>query len=251
MRRSDTLLVFTVAALTLCACAHAFPPEERVAFARKNQTEKINALFKAAAVEYPARELYLRAFKDEGELELWAGPGKGAPLKKITTFSICMKSGDLGPKRQQGDGQVPEGFYKVDRFNARSNFHLSLGINYPNDSDRLRGKKGTRLGGDIFIHGSCVTIGCLPIRDEYIEQLYVIALDAKVAGARELPVHIFPRRLDSKCQADLEEDSDGDKALLQFWQQLIPAYQAFEQTRRPPKVSVNPKTGAYIITPKG
>lgn len=249
MRRAPTSLRATAAVLTLLACAHA-SAEDRVAQARKNQTEQIKALFKSAAVAYPAKELYLRAFKDEGELELWAGPGKGKPLTKVKTFAVCSKSGEPGPKRQRGDSQVPEGFYNVDRYNPWSNFHLSLGINYPNDSDRLLGRKGN-LGGDIFIHGSCVTIGCLPIEDDFIEQLYLIALDARAAGAKDVPVHIFPRRLDEKGCAALKSDAGEDRALLQFWQQLIPAYEKFEQTRRPPRVSVHPKTGAYIVAPGG
>lgn len=234
----------SVVVLTLLSCAHA-SGEDRVAAARKNQNEKIKALFKDAKLEYPAKELYLRAFKEEGELELWAGPGGKKPLTKVTTFKVCSKSGTLGPKRQLGDLQVPEGFYKIDRFNPWSNFHLSLGVNYPNDSDRILGKKG-KLGGDIFIHGSCVTIGCLPIEDDFIEQLYVIALDTKVATRKDIPVHIFPRRLDEKgCAAMKDENPD----LVKFWQQLTPAFTQFEQTRRPPKVSVNPKTGAYIVAP--
>lgn len=241
--------VAAVAVLTLLACVRA-GAEDRVAGARKNQNEQIKALFQAAKLDYPAKELYLRAFKEEGELELWAGPGGKKPLTKLTTFKVCSKSGTLGPKRQLGDMQVPEGFYKLDRFNPWSNFHLSLGINYPNDSDRILGVKG-KLGGDIFIHGSCATIGCLPIEDEFIEKLYVIALDTKVATKKDIPVHIFPRRLDEKGVEALKTDAGENKALLEFWQQLVPGYTAFEQTRRPPKVSVNPKSGAYIISPGG
>ncbi|MCP4750868.1 MAG: hypothetical protein GY866_08245 [Proteobacteria bacterium] len=67
-------------------------------------------------------------------------------------------SGMLGPKRRQGDEQIPEGFYFIDRFNHRSAFYLSMGLDYPNDSDR-RLSSFKYLGGDIFIHGSDVTIG--------------------------------------------------------------------------------------------
>lgn len=228
----------------LLLTGHAFAAD-RVAVARKNQSAELTKLFSAAKVSYPPREIYLRAFKHEGELELWAGKGGKAPLAKITTFRICMSSGGLGPKRQLGDGQVPEGFYKIDRFNPTSSYHLSLGLDYPNESDRMLGRKGA-LGGDIFIHGSCVTIGCLPIEDDFIEQLYVIATDARAAGQREIPVHVFPRRLDEKGMAALAREGPEH---LAFWKSLQPAYAQFEQTRRPPKVSVDGKTGAYIVAP--
>ena len=77
--------------------------------------------------------------------------------------------GQPWPQATQGDSQVPEGFYHMDRFNPLSNFHLSLGVSYPNQSDRILGASG-RLGGDIFIHGDCVTIGCVPITDEGIRE---------------------------------------------------------------------------------
>lgn len=235
------------ASLLLLAC-HTAHAGDRVKEARANQQEELAALFATAHLAYPPKEILLRAFKDEGELELWASGKSGAPMTLVTTFSICMRSGDPGPKRQLGDGQVPEGFYRIDRFNPTSNFHLSLGLNYPNDSDRVLGVKG-QLGGDIFIHGSCVTVGCLPIRDHYIEQLYLIALDARAAGQKEIPVHVFPRRMDERGMERLKQLSEDDPKLWAFWQWLLPGYRAFEQTRRPPKVSVNPKTGAYIVSP--
>jgi murein L,D-transpeptidase YafK len=96
----------------------------------------------------------------------------------IKTYTVCATSGLIGPKRMQGDLQIPEGFYYIDRFNPYSNFYLSLGINYPNTSDRILGDKNN-LGGDIFIHGDCVTIGCLPITDSEIKELYIFCVEAK------------------------------------------------------------------------
>lgn len=48
-----------------------------------------------------------------------------------------MQSGSIGPKRSEGDNQVPEGFYYINEFNSRSNYHLALGLNYPNASDKV------------------------------------------------------------------------------------------------------------------
>lgn len=106
---------------------------------------------------------------------------------------MCKGSGHLGLKFKQGDGQVPEGFYYIDRFNPVSNFYLSLGLNYPNEANALR-SDAIDLGGDIFIHGSCVSVGCLPLPDTYIKELYVLCVLVKSNGQGKIPVHIYPYR---------------------------------------------------------
>jgi murein L,D-transpeptidase YafK len=70
-------------------------------------------------------------------------------------------SGKAGPKLREGDGQVPEGIYRIDGLNPNSSYHLSLKLNYPNDFDleQARTEGRTELGGDIFIHGKAVSIG--------------------------------------------------------------------------------------------
>ena len=158
----------------------------RVAQARKVSTAQIEKLF--AGMDYPPRRVVLRAFKQDRALELWAGAARGK-LKLVRTYPICASSGTLGEKTRAGDGQVPEGFYEVTTLNPASNFLLSLRVSYPNARDRLL----KHTGGDIFIHGNCVTIGCIPIEDGPIQELYVIAADARAAGAR-IAVEIFPAR---------------------------------------------------------
>lgn len=83
---------------------------------------------------------------------------------------MCMQSGTLGPKRMEGDYQMPEGFYYINEFKPYSNFHLALGINYPNASDKVL-SDARRPGGDIYIHGGCVSTGCIAISDQPIEEL--------------------------------------------------------------------------------
>jgi murein L,D-transpeptidase YafK len=219
----------------------------RVIEARQEKTAAIEKLFADGRVPYPPPRLYLRAFKHEAELELWAA-GRTGPMAHLKTYPICAASGELGPKRSRGDLQVPEGFYVVDRFNPWSNFHLSFGINYPNDSDRVRGDK-RHLGGDIFIHGDCVTIGCLPIETEPIKELYVIALDTFIARGAGIPVHIFPRRLDDAGMRALTEYAAGDATLVSFWAGLRPAYLYFEEHKELPRIRVDRKTGAYRVGP--
>ncbi len=107
---------------------------------------------------------------------MWARHGDGR-FRLVASYPILAVSGGPGPKRREGDKQVPEGFYEIDRFNPKSLFHLSLGLNYPNAADRVLSDR-EHPGGDIFIHGSNVTVGCAPLGNDAIEELYLAALDA-------------------------------------------------------------------------
>lgn len=216
--------------------------QPRVRGARRRRREDIRRLFAKAGLDYPPRRVLLRAFKNEGVLELWVEPARGQPYVHLKDYAICMRSGDLGPKRRRGDGQVPEGFYRITWFNPHSQFLLSMKLDYPNRSDRIRG--GPHPGGDIFIHGSCVTIGCIPITDRYIEELYVIALDSQRFYGRRPLVHIFPTRLDKAGMDWLSESFSHQPALLAFWRELQPGYLYFEKHRRPARVTID-KQGAY------
>ncbi|MCE9672549.1 L,D-transpeptidase family protein [Myxococcus stipitatus] len=221
---------------------------DRVATARKQRMRAVTALFAKAGVPWPPEQLYVRAFKHERELEVWAGPARG-PLAKVKTYPFCAASGELGPKRRQGDLQVPEGFYTLDLFNPWSSYHLSIRVSYPNAADRHHQRAGVPLGGDIFVHGDCVSIGCIAIQDAPIEELYLMTLDTRAKTKRDTPIHIFPRRLTAQGLAKLEERAGRDADLVAFWRSLQPAYQQFEESRRVPRTRVDAKTGAYVVSP--
>lgn len=188
-------------------------------------------------------EIFLRAHKFEEELEVWVKNKNNATYQLFKTIPFCTFSGTLGPKRQQGDGQIPEGIYFIDRFNPYSNFHLSMGINYPNNSDRKLGVKNS-LGGDIFIHGSCVSIGCISITDPIISQLYLLAVWAKNNGQSKIPVHIFPFKMKVGAIQWVEENFSKYEKHLNFWRNLQPIYQYFENHKKLPQVYIN-NEGAY------
>jgi murein L,D-transpeptidase YafK len=194
-------------------------------------------------------DLYIRAFKEENQLEIWVKERGQKQFVLLKQYAFCKTSGDLGPKRRQGDGQIPEGFYFIDRFNPVSNFYLSLGLNYPNAADQLRekAKPSIALGGDIFIHGDCVTIGCIPLTNDKIKEVYVLAVEARHAGQAQIPVHIFPSRLSTARMKMLHKGFTGQKDLLAFWENLKPGYDAFEHTHQLPKVAVSPQ-GTYHFT---
>lgn len=208
---------------------------DKVKEVRARRAADVKALLEKAGLTSPVDEVYLRAFKRERQLELWAGK-KGKPLVLVKTYPFCAASGDLGPKRKEGDLQVPEGLYEVPSFNPYSAYHLSMKVSYPNASDLVRSDP-KRPGGLIYLHGSCASIGCIAIEDEPIEEVYLISLDAR---RRPIRFDIFPARLTEENLATL-----GD-AHVDFWKELAPAFRAFEQTRRPPAFSVR-KTGAYVL----
>ncbi len=219
----------------------------RVRAARITAQPRLEESFRKAGLRYPAREIFLRAFKMEGEFELWARNDAGSPFTLVRSYLICASSGTVGPKRREGDLQVPEGFYHVSGFNPWSRFHLSLRVDYPNASDRILGDPRSP-GGDIFIHGSCVTIGCIPLRDGPIEEVYLAAVDARSAGQRHMPVHIFPSRLDGDWLR-LEREAWRGPGLLAFWRNLQEGSAIFEKTRRLPKVTVD-GSGKYVFSEK-
>ena len=218
----------------------------RVRMARANQNDDIMHLFAGAGVTYPPRSVFLRAFKNEGDLELWAQPDLGEPYRLIKAYEFCTTSGQLGPKRRQGDRQIPEGVYRVTGFNPASRYHLSIRINYPNASDVILG--GPNLGGDIFIHGNCASIGCIPIGDNGIEELYVVLSDTRRHGARQpIHVYIFPLRMDKTGMAVLQERCSGsDKGLRYFWDNLKEVHDTLELMRFPPVVTID-ETGRYVV----
>lgn len=240
--------------LAVSRAKDATGPADRVAAARARLGSRLQEACATAGVAWPPGEVFVRAFKtgddgrSHGTVEVWAGDGR-QPLAKVLTHPVCRLSGSLGPKRREGDLQVPEGFYTVSALNPYSSYHLSLRVDYPNTSDRIRGRQldsSAALGGDIMVHGNCVTIGCIPIEDEPIEEVYVLV--AEVFGKRTVPIHIFPRPLDERgLQALLASTSGDDHRLL--WTELAAGYRAFEASRRVPTVRVA-GDGRYVVTPR-
>jgi hypothetical protein len=219
---------------------------DRVRHARLTTRHDIKRLFHERGITYPAAEIFMRIFKRERSLELWVR-GQGADrFELLKLYDICAMAGTMGPKQRQGDNQTPEGFYYVEFFNPRSEFHLSLHINYPNARDRAAGLEGVSLGGDIYIHGGCSSEGCLAITDDGIRELYWLSVEARSAGQRRIPVHIFPARLDTRDLEILQQAFAEAPELGRFWQTLKPAYDYFEEHRRVPAVGVNTR-GEYAL----
>lgn len=208
-------------------------PRVRKAYEEKETT--VMELLSKNGIDSERLRIYLRAFKQEQKLELWGKNNADLSYKFINEYEICNTSGELGPKRKQGDYQIPEGFYHIDRFNPFSNYYLSLGINYPNRSDRILGEKGN-LGGDIFIHGDCVTIGCLPMTDDKIKEIYIFCVEAKNNGQDKIPVTIFPARLTDSNFEELTSRPGLNSDNILLWSELKEAYDSFGKNNQLPKI---------------
>ena len=214
--------------------------------AMERKADTLQKQFEAKKLTWPAKYIYIRSFKYDSQLEVWVKNEIQEPFKLFKTYRVCALAGTLGPKRMEGDYQVPEGFYYINVFNPKSNYYLSLGLNYPNASDRVL-SDSIRPGGDIYIHGSCVTVGCIPIRDEQIDELYIIAAYAKDQGQDFIPVHIFPIRFNvEKSVKYLENLTKDDADLKKFANRMEDAYDYFEKYKQLPVVMIGDK-GEYII----
>lgn len=207
----------------------------RVRTAYQQKETFVKDLLAKDSIDISILRIYIRIFKEEEKLELWGKNASEQSYKLIKTYTICESSGELGPKRKQGDLQVPEGFYHIDRFNPYSNFYLSLGINYPNKSDRILGQKN-KLGGDIFIHGNCVTIGCVPITDDKIKELYLFCVEAKDNGQVKIPVTIFPCKLTELNYSEIKEKYISDLDKLGLWADMKQAFDLYEKTQQLPTI---------------
>ncbi|MBL7857160.1 MAG: L,D-transpeptidase family protein [Cyclobacteriaceae bacterium] len=203
----------------------------RVKSAYAEKETDVKKYFSDRNISFTGFYLFIRAFKKEKKLEVWVREKEKDTYALLHTYDFCSTSGSLGPKRKEGDLQIPEGVYHINHFNPVSNFYLSLGINYPNASDKIL-SDSKRPGSAIYIHGNCVTIGCIPITDDKIKELYVLAVEATNNGQQKIPVHIFPAKLNGAELSSLKKEFNATPSLIKFWENLEPIYQDFEKTKK-------------------
>jgi murein L,D-transpeptidase YafK len=212
-----------------------------VAEAQKEKRATIAGNLKAKNIDASNFKVLIRIFKEEKLLEVWLKGKTNNTYVHYEDYAVCRSSGVLGPKRTEGDLQVPEGFYTVNFFNAFSDYYLGMQVDYPNQSDKILGKKP--YGGQIMIHGNCVTIGCIPITDDKIKEVYLLCLYSKGAG-NEVAVHSFPFKLNSKKLEGARKNYD--KKLIGFWTNLKHIYDFFEEKKQVPSITID-AAGTYKI----
>ncbi|WP_020559926.1 L,D-transpeptidase family protein [Thiofilum flexile] len=192
--RTKTLITLSLTAITIL-CALAYEPtrttieyiytkmrggytvEERLEQYGSSVASRLRPYFELAKVNYPPTEVAYLAFKDTAQLEVYARSPETASWVFIRAYPIVQMSGKLGPKLREGDRQVPEGIYQSALLNPNSRYHLAIRVSYPNSFDqemaRLEGRD--QLGGDIMIHGSSVSIGCLAMGNTVAEELFTLS----------------------------------------------------------------------------
>ena len=181
--------------------------------------------------------ILVRIFKKESELEVWKRDRSGR-YALLKTYPMCRWSGQLGPKKAEGDRQAPEGFYTVtaDLMNPRSQFYLSFNLGYPNAYDRAR----QRTGSALMVHGNCVSIGCYAMTDTGIEEIWTLMTAAYEAGQLAIPVHAFPFAMTEENLAAYKDNQWSD-----FWSELEPAWRKFQVNKTPPSIRIS--NGRYVI----
>ncbi|WP_270730009.1 L,D-transpeptidase family protein [Shimia sp. Alg240-R146] len=204
---------------------------------RATQEARLTDALRASGLKFGA-PVYLRVFKETNELELWVESASG-DFSLFRSYEICNYSGALGPKLKEGDRQSPEGFYRVDKraLNPNSAFHLSFNLGFPNAFDRANDRTGSYL----MVHGNCVSVGCYAMTDASIEEIYVMVEAALNKGQPFVPVHAFPFRPTEDRMIAAQSSLWFD-----FWQQLSPAYKIFEDTGRPPAISLAQRR--YVVS---
>jgi|GEM_PF-988332 len=182
--------------------------------------------------------VFLRIFKADLEAELWIKGVDGFAL--FATYPICAWSGQLGPKLAEGDAQTPEGFYTIGKgqLNPNSRYHRAFNIGYPNLFDRAY----SRTGSHLMVHGACASVGCYAMTDAFIDELWLLVTAALDAGQERVGVHAFPFRM-----SDERLSAFDWHPWAEFWRDLKPAYDLFEESRIPPQVSVCNKR--YVVQP--
>lgn len=202
LRRTAVLAAAALAALALLALAlgAAFPQAwnsarsrlmgDEPAFDAAAARPRLAARFAAKGCPYPPERVTLVALKAEKRLEVWA-PGADGRMRLAADYPVLAASGGAGPKLREGDRQVPEGLYRIALLNPQSAYHLSMKLDYPNEFDRAMARRDGRAnpGGDIFIHGRDVSIGCLAMGDPAIEELFALV---KEAGKDRVQVVVAP-----------------------------------------------------------
>jgi murein L,D-transpeptidase YafK len=236
-------LQFAIAQTSFVDLQRTYP---RVATALRTKEDTLRQQFAKAGIAWPAKQLYIRSFKYDSQLEVWVRNTNDQPFKLFKTYKVCAMAGAIGPKRMEGDYQVPEGFYSINEFNPKSNYHLSLGINYPNPSDKVL-SDSLKPGGDIYIHGNCVTVGCIPLQNDQIEELYILAAMAKNQGQDFIPVHIFPIRYNNRKSFEyLARTTKDNQDLQKFAIKIKEVFDYFEEKKKLPLIFIN-KRGDYVV----
>jgi murein L,D-transpeptidase YafK len=224
----------TAVSLTVAACAWIAGCDDSYldqSSARSQQPISSATLAKMEALDTtPSSPTVIRTYKKEAELEIWKMKSSGE-YALLKTYPMCRWSGQLGPKKREGDMQVPEGFYSIapGQMNPNSHYYLAFNVGYPNAYDRAYG----RTGGSVMVHGVCSSAGCFSMTDDQVADIYAIARDSFAGGQREIQLQSYPFHMTAENMAKFRLDPNID-----FWKNLKDGSDHFEVTKNEPSVLV-------------
>jgi len=110
----------------------------------------------------------------------------------VRSYHVALGLSPTGQKERSGDFRTPEGSYRLERRNARSDYFLSIKVSYPNDSDQKRARlRHWNTGGSIMIHGlpnllrhepeyyqnHDWTDGCIAVSDADMTEIWMLTPD--------------------------------------------------------------------------
>ncbi len=238
MRQLTLAVLFGAATIALAGCqtetASTGPKEQRAI------SPKTVALMekKGMRKEDP---ILVRIYKEDSQLEVWKKKHDTGRYALLKTYEICRFSGDLGPKKTEGDRQSPEGFYTITpgQMNPKSSYYLSFDLGFPNAYDRSLGRSGAHL----MVHGDCLSKGCYAMTDEQIADVYALAREAFKGGQRSFQVQALPFRMTAENIARRRDNPN-----MAFWKNLKEGTDHFEVSRLEPKVDVCGKKYVFDAT---
>jgi murein L,D-transpeptidase YafK len=118
----------------------------------------------------------------------------------VRSYHVQLGLNPVGQKERSGDFRTPEGSYRLERRNPRSDFFLSLKVSYPNEQDMRRAHAHHwETGGSIMIHGLPNTLkhepeyyeghdwtdGCIAVSNADMVEIWMLVPD-------DVPIDILP-----------------------------------------------------------
>jgi len=223
-------------------------------YLNSNIENQLPYLVQKKSFNYRDIDILFVAYKSELEFQVWAKKKYiNSAYTLIASFPITDSTvAKLGPKSKFGDSLTPEGIYSVTFYSSFrwSDFYLAFRISYPNKLDyarRLYWNIGGKPGGDINIHGCCISIGCIPLGNPVIEEVFLLTRTNQINGS-DISIMIFPFKFDNRAARNRQYGYYGNKTnLIEFWNSLEECHKYFKTYNKIPEFSLNQNTGYYIL----
>ncbi len=228
----------------------------KVQLAIQQRGAALREALEALGIPYPPTMAYVRVFKDEKVLELWAGPDRNGTLALVRTFPLCTERQELFLGRKGGRSTpkpdadraflppIPEGFYSIERYFTNDlTYFLALKLDYPNAVDRALTPR-RRTFPEVFVRGGCAPDASAHVGTEGIMDVYLVTMEAHAAGQAHVPVHVFPTRMTPEATEDLKRGASSRRRAL--YDQLQRGFARFEASHLPFTVEAG-EDGRYRV----